>query len=314
VFRHDPWDAQALTGLDPAAAVLLIGTGLTMVDVVISLLDSGHTGPIHAVSRRGLLPNAHADAPVPGASIELPLPSGLRALTRWLRNATQAASAAGQDWRAVIDGLRPHTQALWQSLSTVEQARFLRHLRPWWDVCRHRMAPEIARRIEAARASGQLCVHAGRVEAAALSGAGADLRLRPRGQIGTIGLSVDRVVNCTGPEGDITRVADRLTQALLRDGLARPDALALGFDVTATGAVLSRDGASSGGLFALGPLTKGVFWEITAVPDIRRQCAEMAAHLADRLRDSADRPAVALVPAGVRTRAAKPGRARRSAA
>jgi uncharacterized NAD(P)/FAD-binding protein YdhS len=296
-FQHDPWDKSALSGLDPNASVLLIGTGLTMVDAVITLLDSGHTGRIHAVSRRGLLPHAHADAPVTAMPVPAALPHGLRALTRWLRQEIRHAIAAGKDWHAVIDGLRPHTQGLWQFLSTNEQASFLRHLRPWWDVHRHRMAPEIARRIDAARASSQLRIHAGRIEAAALAGAQAEVMLRRRNAQAQTVLLVDRVVNCTGPAGDITRITDPLIRSLLQDGLARADAHRLGLDVTDTGAVRDWVGAASGRLFALGPLTKGIFWEITAVPDIRRQCAAMAEHLGRTLQPASDEPADAVLAA-----------------
>jgi uncharacterized NAD(P)/FAD-binding protein YdhS len=321
-FQHDPWDKSALSGLDPHASVLLIGTGLTMVDAVITLLDSGHTGRIHAVSRRGLLPRAHAEAPVTAASIPTRLPKGLGALTRWLRQEIRRTIAAGGDWRAVVDGLRPHTTGLWQSLSADEQARFLRHLRPWWDVHRHRMAPEIARRIDAARASGQLRIQAGRIEAAALVGALVDARaevtLRRRGSEARTVLLVDRVMNCTGPAGDITRIADPLIRSLLRDGLARADAHRLGLDVTDTGAVRDWVGAASGRLFALGPLTKGKFWEITAVPDIRRQCAAMAEHLGGTLQPAPDEPAdallAALTPLSYRRRPPVRVRPRRTAA
>ncbi|MEJ0016688.1 MAG: FAD/NAD(P)-binding protein [Acetobacteraceae bacterium] len=280
-WRPDPWSPTAFATLDPRAAVLLIGTGLTMVDAVVTLLDQGHRGPIHAVSRRGLLPRPHAPAGPPRSLP--PLPTCLGALTRLVR---AEAEQAGDAWRGVIDALRPATQAAWQALTIEERGRFLRHLRPWWDVHRHRTPQAIAERIDAARAAGQLQVHAGRITGCATAGAALDLRLRRRdGTTGT--LRVARVVNCTGPCTDVTRSADPLLRALLQDGLVQPDSCHLGLQTTDAGAVVGRDGEASTTLFALGPLTRGMFWEVTAIPDIRRQCEALAQHLAHVMSEPA---------------------------
>lgn len=275
-WRADPWTADAWTALDPHAPVLLVGTGLTMVDAVITLLDQGHAGPIHAVSRRGLLPQPHGAA----SAVPLPaLPADLRSLMRIVR---RHASQAGANWRGVIDALRPATQQIWQTLSLEDRQRFLRHLRPWWDVHRHRMPIAIAGRIAAARASGQLRVHAGRIVSA-----GEDVRLRLcNGAI--MAMRFARVVNCTGPCTDVTGSRDPLLRQLLRDGLARPDPCHLGFDVTTDGALVCADGTVSHTAFALGPLTRGRFWEITAIPDIRQQAETLAAHLSQHLRSRAN--------------------------
>ena len=151
-YRPDPWAPEALSDLDPQAPVLLIGTGLTMVDTTISLLDRGHTGPIHALSRRGLLPRRHGTgaATAAVALIERPLPTTAAGLTRLLREEVAAVAEPGRDWRAVIDGLRPATQDIWQAMPFKERARFIRHLRPWWEVHRHRVPPAVSDRIEAA--------------------------------------------------------------------------------------------------------------------------------------------------------------------
>jgi uncharacterized NAD(P)/FAD-binding protein YdhS len=281
-WRSDPWAPDAFSALDVHAPVLLIGTGLTMVDAVITLLDRGHAGPIDAVSRRGLLPRPHGSgAPVP--PLQAKLPTGLRELTRLVRRQT---AASGDAWRGVIDALRPFTQEIWQSLSIEDRRRFLRHLRPWWDVNRHRMPPSVAARVDAARASGQLRIHAGRIKAFTASerGIGVQLRLRDgRTQM----LRVAGVVNCSGPCADVSRSGDPLLGALLRDGLARPDACRFGLDATTTGALRGRDGTVSQTLFALGPLTRGALWEITAIPEIRRQCEVLALHLSELLREQA---------------------------
>ena len=201
-----------LTALDSSASVLLVGSGLTMVDAVITLLDQGHAGPIHAVSRRGLLPRGHTHtAPVP--PIQPPLPADLRELTRIIR---EHVAEAGDAWCGVIDGLRPFTQEIWQALSHADRQRFLRHLRPWWDVHRHRMAPSIAARIDAARASGQLRIHTGRIAGSDPVERAIDVRLSLRGGDAAT-LRVARVVNCSGPCTDVSQSSDPLLRALRTD-------------------------------------------------------------------------------------------------
>jgi uncharacterized NAD(P)/FAD-binding protein YdhS len=281
-WRPDPWAPDAFSALDRHLPVLLIGTGLTMVDTVMTLLDQGHAGPIHAVSRRGLLPRPHGSgAPVP--PLQAKLPAELRALTRLVRRQT---AASGDAWRGVIDALRPFTQQIWEALPVADRRRFLRHLRPWWDVHRHRMPATVAARIDAAREAGQLRVHAGRIAGFATSQRGLDVRLRLRGG-GAATLRVTGVVNCSGPCTDVTRSDDPLLRALLRDGSARPDACRLGLDATPAGALRGRDGTVSQTLFALGPLTRGALWESTAIPEIRRQCEVLALHLSKLLREQA---------------------------
>ena len=144
--------------------VLLLGTGLTMVDVVLTLGAAGHRGPLVALSRHGLSPRAHGVLHSPAIELELAPPTGLSALTRSIRRAARHAEAEGEetDWRSVVDAVRSGAQELWQRFSPDERQRFLRHLRPFWDAHCHRIPPAVANRIEALRASGQLRVEARR--------------------------------------------------------------------------------------------------------------------------------------------------------
>lgn len=277
-YRPDPWSPTALSGLKSDDAVLLIGTGLTTVDIAISLLDRGHTGPIHALSRRGLLPQRHAALPRP-SPLHAPFPTSLTALTRFLRQEVRRASAEGSGWQPVVDELRPFTVDIWQSLSFPDRKRFLRHARPWWDTHRHRMAGSVADRIDAARAGGQLRISAGRVREYVTGEDRIEVRFRPRGEEMLRSLHVARVVNCSGSLTDFDRIQDPLMRSLLADGAVRPDPLRLGLDVSASCAMFDRTGALSRRLFAVGPITKGTFWEMTAVPDIRRQAGQLAEHL-----------------------------------
>jgi uncharacterized NAD(P)/FAD-binding protein YdhS len=278
-YRADPWSADALTELDPAHPVLLIGTGLTMVDAVISLLDQGHTGPIHVVSRRGLLPRRHAGGPLAPSEHE-PFPTSVTALLQFLRKEAVRAAAHGSGWQAIVDEMRPFTVDVWQAMPLEDRRRFLRHARPWWDVHRHRMAGPVADRIDAARESGQLRIMAGRIRGYTLHQADVDVLIRPKRSDAVTAINVARVVNCSGPGADYDRIQDPLIRNLLSEGSVRPDALRLGLDVTGNCALLSQNGSVSRRLFAVGPVTKGAFWEMTAVPDIRRQCEKLAEHLA----------------------------------
>jgi uncharacterized NAD(P)/FAD-binding protein YdhS len=282
----DPWAAASLDGLDPASPVLLVGTGLTMIDVVVSLvLERRHTGPISAVSRRGLLPRVHGG---PGgytrAWVESELPSDTLGLLRRVRQEVGVAAEAGHDWRGVVDSLRPVTQALWQRASAGERERFLRHVQPYWDTHRHRIAPRIGRVVAEVQATGQLSVRAGRVTRIepGPTGVRVDVAARRGGHWST---DVARVINCTGPAVNVNRLNDPLVASLLAGGLVRPDALNLGLATTAEGRLVDASGSPTERLFTLGPMRRGELWETTAVPDIRAQAARLGEVLLGELRN-----------------------------
>jgi uncharacterized NAD(P)/FAD-binding protein YdhS len=285
-YRPDPWAQDLLDGLDDRAPVLLIGTGLTMIDTVVSLLDSGHKGPIIALSRRGLLPHNHLKGPsTTGLPENEHLPTRVNALARFLRARSLKAGAAGGCWQAVIDELRPLTTDIWQTMTTADRHRFLRHLRPWWDTHRHRVSGPVAARIAQTRESGQLTILAGRIRSYAMGEDGlVEVTYLPRFKETLASVRAARVINCSGPESDFGRIRDPLVRRLLDKGLVRPDPLSLGLDVTQNCALLDRDGAISRRLFAVGPVTKGTFWEMTAVPDIRQQAEFLAGQLAALVR------------------------------
>jgi len=271
-YVANPWDAEATRTISHDAALLVIGSGLTMVDFVLNMLDRGHRGPIYAMSRRGLLPHRHAPSPppVPWVPEELPL----SAQVRKMRHAVES-----HDWRAVFDGVRPHTQSWWSNLPVEQRKRFLRHLRPWWDIHRHRMAPEVARRIDEAIGRGALTVLAGRFQTIEADGDRLAIRYRPRGRDAQGHLAVDHVVNCSGPSSDYGAIEQKLVRSLLNRGAIRPDALSLGLDVDVSLKLLDAEGKVQPRLYGLGPVTKGRFWECTAVPEIRRQAEELAERL-----------------------------------
>ena len=278
-YVSDPWAAEALTGVAQDAKVLLVGSGLTSVDVCISLWKQGFDGTIHTLSRRGLLPQSQtAVNPWPPFWDEKS-PRTTRGLLRLLRTQVEAAKKLGIGWRAVIDSLRPFTQEIWRSLPRAEQRRFLRHARPYWEVHRHRVAPEIGSLLAAQTRDSRIETHAGRVTQYCEDVDGVEVTYRDRKTGELASLRVDRVINCTGPEVDCRKINNPLLTDLLRQKLVRPDPLFLGLDTSDYGAVIDAHGEPSDFLYAVGPSRKGSLWESTAVPEIGDQVAELAALL-----------------------------------
>ena len=277
-YVHDPWSDGALGGMDADASVLIIGCGLTMIDVAVSLARSGHRGPITAVSRRGLVGHSNAPRSTAAWSIEYgSLPRTMRALVRMMREEVERAAARGVDWRSVVDSLRPHSQRLWRDLPPEEQRRFLLHVRAYWEIHRHRTAPGNMVDIDAMRASGRLIVRAGRIQDFRRSGPAVDVSILPRGRSAAETIRVARVINATGPEGDFGKIESPLVQSLMREGWVRPGPHGFGLDATPEGLLLDAKGVPSPFLATLGPPLRGVLWETLAVPEIREQAAAMAA-------------------------------------
>jgi uncharacterized NAD(P)/FAD-binding protein YdhS len=274
-YKGDPWDPSVPEGLSDSDTVLVIGTGLTMVDVALLLEARGFGGKIVAVSRRGLLPRPHGPGQDWDKLRERPR-TRASALVRAVRD------RAGQvGWRNAVDELRPFTQPMWANASEDERARFLRHLRPWWDVHRHRLAPEVHARLQSLIDRGQLEVHAAKTLGFVEGPAGITVTLRPRGGDAVDTILAQRIVNCTGPLGDLARSREPLLQRLAARGVIRPDPAHIGIDVDNQGQTIAADGTANANLYALGPMTRGAFWEIVAVPDIRTQTWAVARRLSN---------------------------------
>lgn len=234
------------------------------------------------VSRRGLLPQAHQAAtdikPYAADWSNCLVQPKLSKLVRRVRQEIEQATAQGYDWRVVIDSLRSITPSLWQALSIADQRRFLRHVRPYWDVHRHRVAPEIARLMNQLRQSGQLQICAGRIQAYDEDAQGVDVTIRQRNG-DKITVRSRWVMNCTGSEDNYNRLQHPLIQQLLAAGFIQPDPLNLGLAVDAQGNLLQSNGRFSPCFYTLGSPCKGQRWETTAVPEIRVQAQQLAEHL-----------------------------------
>lgn len=278
----NPWAAEALEPIGAQDDVVLIGAGLTMVDMVLWLAAQGWTGRATALSRHGLKPRAH------GVTADTPLPptAALTAGAASQRLAEARRLARDGDWRGVMEGLRPITHDLWAGADTATRARWLRHLRPWWDVHRHRIAAPVAAALAALEAEGRLRIIAGRVRRIEATAGGVTVDWSPRGSADQQTLGGGWLIDCSGPAH--APAADPLIGPLITTGRARLDPLKLGLDLDEDGRVRGADGQSDPRLFVLGPPARAAFWETIAVPDIRQRIEVLADRLSN-LQASASR-------------------------
>lgn len=285
-FVTNPWQPGAIEGLDRHRPVLVLGTGLTMVDIVFSLRQKGFKGPIVAMSRRGALAQAHRPSPPwPMPEFSTAERGSVRRLMRRLRAEVEVARRQGADWRAVIDSIRPITAALWGGWPDAERRRFLRHARRWWDIHRHRLAPPNAAAIETMLHDGSVQLVAGRVTSIGFEPDAVRLSYQALSG-GRKELEVQRVLAATGLES-AGRTRDKLIGRLLEDGLVRLDSFGFGIEVGETFGVIGEDGSPVSNFWALGPIVRGMFWECIAVPDIRQQAETVARQVAAALEASA---------------------------
>ncbi len=264
--------------------MLLLGSGLTAIDAILSLDRPDRTAPLMLVSRRGLLPEPHtteSQTPVDCSKLVAGWLDGCKRLTvreliRNLRDRAKTIASDGGDWRQFIDGLRPFIPNVWECLDAIERERFLRHARPFWEVHRHRMAPEIAEKIRRLRAAKILDLTAGALLSAEADANGIDVTLSCRGRADTRMLRVKWVVNCTGPGPQNRHATHPILRPLIQSGALWDDALGLGMLTDHDGHALRRNGKPHANLLIAGTLRKADLWESTAVLELRQQAAKVA--------------------------------------
>lgn len=270
-YFGNPWQSDLASRIGPQDRVLVIGMGLTAMDTLLSLHAQQHQGALYAISTHGWWPAVHElGHRYPDFSAELAGCTTAAQMLAVVRRHLRAAETQGSNWRAVIDALRPSTQALWQQLPLAEKQRFMRHLRRLWDISRHRMPPECASVLDGLHASGQLHSVHGRVTAVEYNGGAFEVRYRS--QASEQQLAVDVVINCMGSESNLARLDSPLLQNLLSKQLIQPDALNQGL-------AAAPDGTLGPHLYTLGTALKGILWESTAMPEIRAQAQQLASLL-----------------------------------
>ncbi len=272
----NPWAQKPLTGTE---RILIVGSGQTMTDQLLSLGAAGHMGKIIILSRRSQLPRVHTDnRPLQIFLDEVPRGAGAAEAMRWLRRRVHGHMQQGGDWRDVVDGLRPHVQRIWAAMPLSARGAFLRHACRWWEVHRHRMPPEGEAALDKLNAEGRITRMRGAFLSTTREGDGSIKALVSQDGAVTE-LQVDRVLDCRGIRRDPARHGAPVLADLLQRGRARIDPLGLGPEVTAHCALINVDGTPSTRIFAIGPVTRAAFWEITAIPDIREQAVRLASHL-----------------------------------
>lgn len=282
LYLSDPWAEDALEQLGGMSDLLLVGTGLTMVDVALRLTDARPGICLVGLSRTGLLPEPHRwpEGPI-ALGYRPPLPgTTLLEQVRAFRAATVAARSRGGDARDVVDAMRPHTQAIWKGFSREDQRRFLRSYARFWAINRNRMAPAANGWVGSLRSSGQLTIVAGSIVGAEQVGERVRVDLRRRGEASIKTHTFDAVVNCIGPADNPFTMGSPLYDRLLAGGLVRPHPLGLGLDTVDGGGVRSGPGELSTSIFTIGWMRRGELWESVAIPEIRDQAAEIAERLA----------------------------------
>jgi uncharacterized NAD(P)/FAD-binding protein YdhS/predicted metal-dependent enzyme (double-stranded beta helix superfamily) len=283
-FVADPWAALVLSQIGPDEPVLLLGSGLTAVDAILTLNHKDRTAPITVVSRRGLMPLPHSTQPQPPADLSALLkdsldparPLTVRRLFSSIRKTIAQTQAAGIDWRQVIDGLRPAISQLWGRLDSIQRARFLRHLRPLWEIHRHRMAPTVAETIDGLRQRKILDITAGSVISATADAEGVNVTLSRRGQPANRTLRVSWVINCTGPGAHNRHSTHAILRPLLESGVLSHDEFDLGLLTDSDGRAMDAAGNVLSTLLVAGTLRKSTLWESTAVPELRQQAYTVA--------------------------------------
>jgi uncharacterized NAD(P)/FAD-binding protein YdhS len=276
-YFRSPWTDDVYNSIDVEDTVLVIGTGLSMVDVAMHLFYSPHRGKIYAISTRGLLPSVHKLGDTyPSFGDELKGMDRVTDVLKTVRKHIKRAEEQGIDWRAVIDSLRPHTQQIWLDLPVAEKRYFKQHLSRYWNVARHRMPVEASIVLERMRAEGRLEVLKGRLKKIDFD-ARFDVEYQTDGVASSI--NVDAIINCIGSESNFEKLDSALVRNMYSRGYIRNDALNLGIDALPNGVVVGKNGEASEMLYTLGTALKGVLWESTAVPEIRSQAHGLASHL-----------------------------------
>ncbi|HVX32176.1 MAG TPA: FAD/NAD(P)-binding protein [Solirubrobacterales bacterium] len=276
-YVADPWAAGALEEAHGDREVLVVGTGLSMVDVALTLCAAKGGPRVRAVSRHGLVPRRHRRTLTNLRRFHVPTETGrLEPIVAAVFAQICRVAQQGDDWRDVIDSMRPATPAIWKALDVEERRRFLVEFQRLWEVHRFRMAPEVADRFEALQAAGRIVTESNSIVSLEPHGRRVRVFLRIPGATDLDVVEVDRVINCSGAGSDLRRQAPPLVAGLLAAGAARPDELGLGLDVAADGALIGADGEPSERLFAVGALRKGVEWEAIGITEIRDQSGAVA--------------------------------------
>jgi uncharacterized NAD(P)/FAD-binding protein YdhS len=274
----DPWQFMANVKSDAAARdIVIVGMGLTAADVLLELSVQWPNAHFTAISRHGKLPEAHAlnpSAPLDDGGELFESMRDAPDMRTWMRLVRETIEGTN-DWRTVVDGLRPHLPGLWQELPDAERSRFLRHARWAWERVRHRLPPKAAETLKALESEGRLRRRQGRLQEVQLDGQHLRLDVTPRGVGSATTITADLVIQTIGLNTDVRRTPHALIRQLSTNGHMIADPLGLGMEAEPDGRLRHGNGAWPN-FFAIGSMLRGTLWETTAIPEIRQQARSLA--------------------------------------
>jgi len=283
-YLENPWSEETIKKLAEPGDILILGSGLTGLDLLLSLAPWKNQGTIHVLSRRGLFPRPHRTVKATASFLKADsLPRTAREVCRLVRSQVEQGDTKGIDWRAVIDSIRPYSQEIWKQWPAEERRRFLRHLKAFWEPHRHRAAPEVLELKARLEKEGRLQCQRGRILSINPEKEFLSVQFRDSISHQERTLRVGYVVNCTGPECNYHKLTDPLVVQLFSRGIIVPDPLFLGLDVGLGGTILNLQGERVTHLYTLGSPQKGILFETTAVPELRVQAAELAGRILSHL-------------------------------
>lgn len=293
-YFRNPWLEEAVKGIENDKELLIIGTGLTMVDNVLSLEKGGYQGKITAVSTKGFFPLAHKiTTPYSEILAELKISDPLVNQYHVFKKHIRKVLKSGTTGEIVVDAVRPLTQQIWLSITFKEKNSFMQHIRHLWGVARHRLPAEIHQKVTAMVESGKLEIWSGRLynmELLKENKIKVEIKKRKSGEI--IEKIFDRIINCTGPQSDVSKIENKLFRNLLMKGMICSDPMKLGLNALPDGTILSSNNEPSTYMYTLGSNLKGILWESVAVPELRIQAENLAKMLCHQL---AQKPTETLV-------------------
>lgn len=278
-YFKNPWGEYIFNNYNPGKSILIIGSGLTMVDIVLSFYQKNHKGKIYVISPHGYIPQVHKKSTIyPAFFNNDNLPKTAIEAFKIVKSEIKKAKSENIDWRSVVDSIRPFTQKIWLEFSIFEKQQFMKHLRHKWGVMRHRMPPVVADIFYKMLESQQIEIFAGKIiELVKNNNITVKFKNRKTNEIQQ--LNVNKVINCTGPEADINKIENQLIQNLIKSGLIKADIMNLGIDATINGNVINNHNEVERNFYTIGTNLKGLLWESTAVPELRVQADNIATEL-----------------------------------
>ena len=280
-YIGDPWNNKAIENLDPDKDVFIIGNGLTMVDTVLNIMDTGFKGKIHTLSPGGLAISPYRFGYIPYTKMveELKVPYKLSELFSLISKHVKLLVNAGLSAEPVIDSLRPLTQKIWKELSLEDKQRFLKYMMSTWNQIRHRMPGHMYDYLVRLQLSGRLIVHSGRIVDMTKGEGELTVEILRKNEKSSEKMIVSRIINCIGPSTYIAQSTNPLIRSLVSKGMLQADPLRVGMHVTDQWTLIDRSGKEIPTIYAMGGNLKGLLWETTAVPELRGQAEKMAGEL-----------------------------------